>query len=58
MSSKGIYRQGREERVPDWFKDRHKDNSLTPPETTESDLPPMDFEAERQKILAMLGKAE
>lgn len=48
----------RKERVPEWFEDRHNDNASTPTETTESAKPQMDFEAERQKILAMLGKAE
>ncbi|MGE7114349.1 DnaD domain-containing protein [Lysinibacillus sp. NPDC047702] len=48
----------RKERVPEWFEDRHIDNAATPTEITDPAKPPMDFEAERQKILAMLGKAE
>lgn len=45
--------KSRTEIVPEWFHNRNEDE--TPP--TEANKSTIDFEAERQKILSMLGKA-
>lgn len=45
------YRQNRKELVPEWFEKRNEDNS-----ESQSTGQTMDFEAERQKVLEMLGK--
>ncbi|MEG0450927.1 MAG: DnaD domain protein [Lysinibacillus sp.] len=54
------YRKGREEQVPDWFYNRNENaNEDAAPQPISIEVPvepTMDFEAERQKILAMLGK--
>jgi len=46
---------GRTEIVPEWFHKRNEENPAPVPVEVGQE---MDFEAERQKILAMLGKAE
>lgn len=51
QSAPNNYRQARKELVPEWFEKRNEDNSesLSTGQT-------IDFEAERQKVLKMLGK--
>lgn len=46
---------GRSEVIPDWFKDRNNDVQTVRPSTVSIDNAEIDFEAERQKILAKLG---
>lgn len=48
--------RGREERVPEWFHSRNEDTSKQTTPQVEQDGQPIDFEAERRKILDMLGK--
>lgn len=50
--------RGREERVPEWFHTRNEDTSEQTTPQVEQTGQPMDFEAERKKILDMLGKSE
>ncbi|MGE7115147.1 DnaD domain protein [Lysinibacillus sp. NPDC047702] len=58
QSSYSNKQNGRKEPIPDWFENRNDDINQTSTTTEESTTPVMDFEAERQKILAMLGKAK
>lgn len=48
--------KGRTEVVPEWFANRN--DSEEPKSTTETTSNTIDFEAERQKVLEMLGKKE
>lgn len=48
-------RQGREEVVPEWFKNRNNDSASKKDEPT-NPTEAIDFEAERQKILATLDR--
>lgn len=50
--------RGREERVPEWFHKRNEDTSKQTTSHVEQTGQAMDFEAERKKILEMLGKTE
>ncbi|MGE7672952.1 DnaD domain-containing protein [Lysinibacillus sp. NPDC094403] len=45
----------REEIVPEWFKNRNNE-SVPKPEESSKNTEPVDFEAERQKILTMLDR--
>lgn len=53
-NSRGNYRRGREEKVPDWLLNRNKESTQLAP-VVEPAYPATDFEVERQKILAKLG---
>ena len=48
--------KGRTEVVPEWFNNRNEGEEVTP--ATESNNNTIDFDAERQKVLEMLGKKE
>ncbi|KMY32018.1 hypothetical protein ACZ11_07560 [Lysinibacillus xylanilyticus] len=48
--------KGRTEVVPEWFANRNEGEEVTP--AAESNNNTIDFEAERQKVLEMLGKKE
>lgn len=50
-------RQGRTEVVPEWFKNRNDEQAKADTPAVEIGVE-MDFEAERQKILDMLGRSE
>lgn len=50
-------RQGRTEVVPEWFKNRNDEQAKAESTAVEIGVE-MDFEAERQKILDMLGRSE
>lgn len=50
--------RGREERVPEWFHTRNEDTPKQTASHVEQTGQAMDFEAERKKILDMLGKTE
>ncbi len=58
QSIKSSYQKpkGRTEVVPEWFANRN--DSEEPRSTTETTSNTIDFEAERQKVLEMLGKKE
>lgn len=56
MSPRSTYRrQGRTEVVPEWFVNRNEDNPKVSSVEISKDI---DFEAERKKILNMLGRTE
>lgn len=57
---KPSYKQSRSEQVPDWMHNRNNNASPVPVPNAQPDVPqePIDFEAERQKILAKLNRAE
>ncbi|MGE7954832.1 DnaD domain protein [Lysinibacillus xylanilyticus] len=57
LSNQSSYQKpkGRTEVVPEWFNNRNEED---PTPVTESNSNTIDFEAERQKVLDMLGKKE
>lgn len=52
VNKKAPYNRGREEKVPEWFHQRHEPEPTPPPVSAPQTI---DFEAERQKILAKLN---